>query len=463
MREAPPLVTTAGEKILRWRWAIMAVLGLFNIAVESVEEGSVFSRTPDAFYIIEVLLFGVVGPLCGGLALTVIAKSRQRQQSANRYLARHKELVALLASTRDWDELTTLVVRFPRNVVLLRGACLLVHDQVESRYRPDAQWWDLNEAIPSNLASLCTPDACTACAQGQAAPLAGSAPERCKSERENPATGDRYCLPLTYRNRPTALLHLFLPPGTCMDEDQVESLSAMAASMAIAIHDAQPQRAAVIRAIAADAERQRIARDLHDTLGQSLGYLRLKLEQLTGDDPLRELRDIRQELEQMRAVVGDAYLQVRTTISALHTAPPDDLESALERQARKAAERSGFEFRLAREGAPRPLSPQTQRQVLYLLGEALNNVEKHAAAAHVDILLAWRDDSLEIRFADDGRGFNADAAQADGHFGLGIMRQRALAVDGRLTISSVPELGTEMCLTLPLEPGLRLSPVGGEL
>mgnify|MGYP001294410287 CR=1 FL=1 len=449
MQPSADLVTRASEKLLRWRWVIMALIALFNIAVETAERRSTPSSMPDVYYVWEVLLFGFVGPLLGGIALTWLARARRRQKRADYHQSLHRELVALLGEAQSWDELIALVVRFPRRVLDLRGAGLLVHDPTLDTYHLEAQWWDPSESSPTLLTSLRAQQICDDCAALEDPTSAGASLTLC-GQSADPNLGARYCLPLIHGGRLMALLYLFVAPDAPPTEEEAGTLSLMAASMAIAVHEAQPQRSARIQAEAAEAERKRIAQDLHDTLGQSLGYLNLKLDQLSGRDTLREIRDIRQELEQMRSVAGEAYLQVRTTLSNLQPVAPADLEAALQEEVQQAARRAGFKLKTVCEGTARPLPPHTRRQLVYLLGEAVTNIERHANAQRVEMQLTWTDERLDIRLSDDGCGFDTSVAEADGHYGLGTMQQRASAVDGDLTVVSAPGSGTEVCVSLPI-------------
>jgi signal transduction histidine kinase len=207
---------------------------------------------------------------------------------------------------------------------------------------------------------------------------------------------------------------------------------------------------AAVREAATRAERRRIARELHDTLGQNLGYVRLKLDQLTGDDALQEVAAIREELERMRDSANAAYHQMRETLAILHPLSSTDLATALLTQARLVGEQANFEVKLTNEGQSHPLSPLMQHEVLSLFQEALTNVAKHARAQHVGILLTWAADALTIRLLDDGQGFEPEAIQPNGNFGLTIMQERAEEINGTLTLTSRPDIGTQVTLQLPL-------------
>ncbi len=204
------------------------------------------------------------------------------------------------------------------------------------------------------------------------------------------------------------------------------------------------------QAVALEKERIRIARDLHDSLGQNLGYLRFKLDEFTISNTLLDRERIRQELVQMRDVANEAYELVRNILAAIRPSNSADLATALLAQTRLIGNRARFKVKLTVEGQVRFLSPVIQQQVLYICQEALINVEKHANALQVDINLQWTEDTLTIDLSDDGRGFETKVPQPDGHFGLTIMQERAEEIKGLLSITSNPGSGTELTLRLPL-------------
>jgi signal transduction histidine kinase len=214
------------------------------------------------------------------------------------------------------------------------------------------------------------------------------------------------------------------------------------------IHDISPRKRAKVER---EQERARIARNLHDSLGHSLGYLHLKLDQLTSQDALGKRKGVRQELVQMRDVANQAYELVRGMLAALLPSNASDLTTALLVQARSVCGRAGIKVQVNSEGQPRRLSPIVQQQLVYLFQEALVNVEKHANARQVDVNLAWGEDTLTLSLSDDGKGFYPEEVRAGGHFGLAIMQERAQEINGQLTLSSCPDSGTELVLRLPLE------------
>lgn len=201
-----------------------------------------------------------------------------------------------------------------------------------------------------------------------------------------------------------------------------------------------------------EKERSRIARDLHDSLGQSLGFLRLKLDAFTTADVVQTVDQIQQDLIQMRDVTNEAYELVRSMLAAARPSNLTDLATILVAEGRSVGNRARFKVRLTSEGQAEVLSPVVQQQVLYIFKEALNNVEKYANAKHLNIHLLWKKDGLVISILDDGVGFNTATPLADGHFGLAIMQERAREINGALSVISNPGAGTEIILSLDLKP-----------
>jgi two-component system nitrate/nitrite sensor histidine kinase NarX len=215
------------------------------------------------------------------------------------------------------------------------------------------------------------------------------------------------------------------------------------------IRDVTDRRA---REAALESERSRIARELHDSLGQNLGYLCLKLDNLATGDNIAGVETTGRELAQMRDVANESYELVRHMIAAARSTNSDDLAGVVLAQAKLVGHRASFEVGLTMEGRSRALSPIVQQQLLYIIQEALSNVEKHAQAQQVDIKLVWSKAMLSISIADDGHGFDTNMPRPDGHYGLTIMQERAEEIQGLLTISSDPGTGTALTLQLPVAP-----------
>jgi signal transduction histidine kinase len=204
---------------------------------------------------------------------------------------------------------------------------------------------------------------------------------------------------------------------------------------------------------AAEQERKRWARELHDETLQALGGLRmLHSTALRGDSSDAELRDALSEGIELIDVEID---NLSALIAELRPAALDEI--GLVPALRTLAERKGREGKLTidilasvGEGELR-LPPETESLLYRLVQESLNNAVKHADASRVEAVLEREDGVVEATVRDDGRGF--DPATANGGFGLTGMRERVELAGGELRIDSTPGEGTTVSATIPLEPG----------
>jgi PAS domain S-box-containing protein len=193
-----------------------------------------------------------------------------------------------------------------------------------------------------------------------------------------------------------------------------------------------------------------IARDLHDTVGQNIGYLRMKLAHLSeGREPISD--NVRMELEHMFRAADESYDLIRGTLAVLRSESLDDLFHLFARYAKQVEERSRFKVNIFSWGEPKPMSARRMRQLFYIYREALSNIEKHADASEVSIEMKWNEDCLTIAFMDNGQGFDVSFVQYGSHYGLKFMKERVELLDGSLSINSAPGAGTQTMVRLPYE------------
>ncbi|MFN8486064.1 MAG: PAS domain S-box protein [Caldilineaceae bacterium] len=201
------------------------------------------------------------------------------------------------------------------------------------------------------------------------------------------------------------------------------------------------------------AERMAIARDLHDSMGQSVGYLHLKLDEITTCAPLQTMDNLYKDLLRMRDVADEAYGQIRSMLAALMPANTQPFAKALCNQVRTIAQQTQLAIQFINRGPESPLPPVAQQQLLWLCREAVTNITKHAHAQTAKIELWWTDENLTITIADDGQGFDLNLPSLPNSFGLRIMQERAEQLAGVLLIQSSPRAGTLLTLQIPLPVG----------
>ena len=196
---------------------------------------------------------------------------------------------------------------------------------------------------------------------------------------------------------------------------------------------------------AQEAERLRIARGLHDEVGQVLTGVLLQLDALAaGNDA---------DLEETKQAVRGALEDVRRTARELRPEMLEDLGlvSALTELSRKFAEQSGIPVERRFAGNLPKLTDEAEIAVYRVAQESLTNVARHAHATRVDVTLDPGVDSVVLRVVDDGRGLAPAAAGKNGHNGVRGMRERALLVGGALAVKSGRDGGVEVRLEVPAE------------
>lgn len=199
---------------------------------------------------------------------------------------------------------------------------------------------------------------------------------------------------------------------------------------------------------AVEAERLRIARDLHDGPAQVLSNLVLEadiLERLLDRDPAL----VKAEIQDFRNSVTNAVADVRRFMFDLRPDSLDDLGllATLRRFTTEWQQRTGVTCRLNLTGEERRLPPKLEEALYRIVQEALTNVRRHAEAKVVEVALDIRADRLRLRIRDDGRGFDPNAPPpTEGPRRLGVvgMQERAASVGGVLSVRSQPGGGTEV-------------------
>ena len=211
--------------------------------------------------------------------------------------------------------------------------------------------------------------------------------------------------------------------------------------------------ATTLEQLAVSRERNRLARELHDTLAHSLSAVAIQLEavrSLWDTDPpaAREMLD--RSLTMTREGLGEA----RRAIGALRASPLEDLglALALRQLARSQGERAGLRVTVTLPEtpiSPRELTPFVEQGLYRIAHEALDNVVRHAGATRLSLALIRSEDGLTMVISDDGAGFEPGDSVPEGRFGLQGIRERAELLGAHLTIDSESGMGTTVTVTVP--------------
>jgi signal transduction histidine kinase len=240
---------------------------------------------------------------------------------------------------------------------------------------------------------------------------------------------------------------------------EVERQQHMAELQGARLHEARRREALrgelLKRVVSAqEAERQRIARELHDETGQALTALGLGLRGI-GSARQKDASKAAENLKRLRDMVARALNELQRLISDLRPSHIDDLglPAALRWYANDLQNRAPLKVRVRLKGQARPIPSPVKITLYRVAQEALTNVIKHANADKADVHLQFNDESVTLEVVDDGSGFDIDLLRIPDRpsWGLLGMEERASLLGGSFRISSQPEEGTRVEVTIPYE------------
>jgi signal transduction histidine kinase len=209
------------------------------------------------------------------------------------------------------------------------------------------------------------------------------------------------------------------------------------------------------------AERTRLARELHDTLEQSLTGIGLQLD-TAGKLSLSQPDAASHHLELARNLITQSQLEVRHSIWDLRSRELEqfDLPSALMRNAKQITDGTNIQVEVETKGKSRILSEIVEENLLRIGQEALTNVIKHSGASLVKIELEFGPQDVVLQVKDNGCGFTPEngAGSKEGRFGLLGMSERAKRLNGRISLTSSPGGGTSVRVEIPSTPPPETGP-----
>lgn len=267
---------------------------------------------------------------------------------------------------------------------------------------------------------------------------------------------DVLALPLLFKDTKIGVLELYVHPSTAFTAEDGQRLQPFADAAAVAIENArlfeQAQRSATL------AERNRLARELHDTIAQGLTAVTMQLEaaQRSYDrDAARARARLGRAHELARETLDDVRRSVWTLAEPLTEAR--NMQRTLRELAQRFQARTGVSTSYRHDGAPPPIDSAAATQVVRMVREALQNVEKHALANSITIVSEVTDDAMLVRVCDDGVGF---ALAVDKHvvgngFGLTSLQERARLAGGTVIVQSAPGEGTCVLIRIALSTSIE--------
>ncbi|OGN80796.1 MAG: hypothetical protein A2X23_00260 [Chloroflexi bacterium GWC2_73_18] len=372
----------------------------------------------------------------------LVADLRRREREAQALYR-----VALQISSQSaLPELLDLIAKDARELLGCDRAVACVTDPQTGVLRTGA--WTDRLALADDGSVCLVPHAADAPDRHAANPLC---PLRLRGEHES-----WIAQPLRGTNGPLGELCVTRLDGRPFGDPEQALLAALADLASIAVSTARMRDTEEQWLIL--KERDRIAREMHDSLAQVLGVIHLRLRRLHGGAERDGLAAVRAELDELAEIADEAYRDVREAILGLRESisPAAGFLGTLGEYVGKFSRQSGIETRLVIDGAALPaLSPASEVQLLRVVQEALTNVRKHAGASSAVVRVGAAGDGTSITVEDDGIGFDPSriAEALERGFGTRAMRERVEQIGGTLQILSAPGQGTRVVARLPAEPG----------
>ena len=257
-------------------------------------------------------------------------------------------------------------------------------------------------------------------------------------------------VPIRLQHRLLGEFNLFFRSAVTLSAEETELLDALASHLASALESLRA--AALAREAAVAEERAMLARELHDSIAQSLVFLKIQVQLLRTATQKGQPVQMALAINELDAGLRESIGDVRELLMHFRTRTnTDDIAQALQETLQKFRHQTGLPAHLSIHGDGLPLPPDVQVQVLHVLQEALSNVRKHARATEVS-LEVFKGKNWRFLVRDDGIGFDASHGYGPSHVGMNIMRERAGGIGGKVEFVSGPEQGTTAILTLPTHP-----------
>ena len=386
-----------------------------------------------------------------GLEAQVEAKTRRIEAQRARMEALY-EVSAFLASANTIEELSRGFSQRVRAVMKADAVAVRWSDDANQRYLMLA-----SDCFPQQMVDEERSLIAGACACGNLQPDANTRVIPILSHEAAPM---RDCIragyqslvsvPVRLQQRLIGEIDLFFRSDVKLGPEEVELLDALASHLASALEGLRA--AALEREAAVGEERALLARELHDSIAQSLAFLKIQVQLLRSASDKAQASQVQLALNELDVGLRESINDVRELLVHFRTRTnTDDIEAALQETLQKFKHQTGLPAVLEVSGHGLPLPADVQVQVLHVVQEALSNVRKHAQASQVSLDVVkgaqWR-----FMVRDNGQGFDTQRLHGDLHVGMKIMQERAGRIGATVLAVSQPGQGTTLTLTLPAHP-----------
>ena len=362
------------------------------------------------------------------------------------------EVSAFLACATTIEELSRGFTQRVRTVMGADAAAVRWSDEANQRYLMLA-----SDALPADMLEDERSLIAGACACGNLKPDART---RVIPIRTIDAPAMKHCaragyeslvsVPVRLQQRLIGEIDLFFRTPVQLSAEETELLDAFASHLASALEGLRA--AALEREAAVGEERSLLARELHDSIAQSLAFLKIQAQLLRNAISRQQADKVQTTLNELDEGLRESIGDVRELLVHFRTRTnADNIEVALQETLQKFQHQTGLPSRMQISGEGLPLPADVQVQVLHVVQEALSNVRKHAQASHVSLEVS-KGDHWRFTVRDNGGGFDTRLDRGETHVGMKIMRERAERIGARIAVASGATQGTAVTLILPPHP-----------
>jgi signal transduction histidine kinase len=428
----------------KWRWVLVAIVSLALFWTE-VYEFIQLSFLNQPLHLFELVVYAIL--IIGtGLFLELFVRVNRVYKRMVKILEYKHTLSLDLILSDNLDSLAARLVELPSRITDAHEAYLLMRNPITRKFEAAGHWSREGKGVPKEIWDPAIP--CQRCKK----PTTGNMDKlHLCLNTDQPAMGNSYSLEIADRNLPATILKFRLGPGSQLLREEEEVFNNVVDEIVIALLANQDRKrlSELQSAQVAMAERRMVSAFVHDRLGQNLGYLHLKLDQLGRNENVTKSEKVQTDLSRLREVANESYEIVRDILRKLQPETVPNLTNLLKEHAARVSRVANFELHFEQTGMMLQLPPETQQVAFYAFHEVLSNVQKHSKASNVNVLVTWSDMFLDISVSDNGVGFIPGDMPKDGHYGLEIMRERIAALKGRVMMNSSAEAGTVVSISLP--------------
>lgn len=428
--------------------ALLGVLGLAQLTTGDNVDAAALTVQGAMVYVVTAAIGGFSRSVLSSVEesaraveveLSRVFDEAERMVAANDLLLALYDVTQTISTSLDLGEVVESTQRRFRELFKYTVAVIVVRDDSSASWRVAlAEGTRLPSSLPHDHLPWDLAEAAESHGPGIVRDLVAGKRDGC-----SPYARSALYAPLRTKDGLVGLLALEHTEPRRFRADDAQLLAELTKPLALALDNAR--WFGKLRTFGAEAERARIARDLHDRFAQSLAYIGFELERLGADgehpESLLELRDL------VRELVGE----LREMLHELRASVDDvtSLADAIQGHAKRFADRTDLGVHLAIPDDQPRLPLKVEQELWRIVQEALTNVERHAHARNVWIKWSVRSLGATLDIRDDGRGFRPEAVARD-RFGLVGIRERAAAIGAQVTFRAAVGTGTELIVQVPV-------------